>query len=67
MTGVQTCALPICQDEVFDIPEDFDPCCSKFQLDSEEEEGEAILSGDDDSSISASDDSDEEGFDDIFE
>lgn len=60
-------SLPYSQDEVFDIPEDFDPCRSKFQLGNEDEEGEEILSGEDGAVISASDDSDEEGFDDIFE
>ena len=59
--------MPYSQDEVFDIPEDFDPCRSKFQLGNEDEEGEEILSGEDGAVISASDDSDEEGFDDIFE
>ncbi len=64
-------SLPYNEEEVFDIPEDFDPCRSKFQMpaavegeDGETSEGEEE-SGD--SSFYGEEETQQEGFDDLFE
>ena len=58
-------SLPYSQDEIFDIPEDFDPCRSKFQYEDKEEDEETVLGEGTDAF--ESNDAEEEGFDDIFE
>jgi penicillin-binding protein 1A len=66
-------ALPYNQEEVFDIPEDFDPCRSKFQIvdDEEEDDGEEVSDGDEEPvpvvSYDSEEDEQQEGFDDLFE
>ena len=57
-------SLPYSEDEIFDIPEDFDPCRSKFQLSDDEED--MLIPGEegDDAFLQ---EEEQEGFDDIFE
>ena len=57
-------SLPYSEDEIFDIPEDFDPCRSKFQLSDDEED---VLISDEDDNGSFLQEEEQEGFDDIFE
>jgi penicillin-binding protein 1A len=68
-------SLPYNEEEVFDIPEDFDPCRSKFLMPADEETGGETEDGDAVAEENASDgfisfeeeDEQQEGFDDIFE
>ena len=57
-------SLPYSEDEIFDIPEDFDPCRSKFQL-SDDEEG-MLIAGEESNDVFLQEE-EQEGFDDIFE
>ena len=57
-------SLPYSEDEIFDIPEDFDPCRSKFQS-SDDEEG-MLISGEEGDDVFLQEE-EQEGFDDIFE
>ena len=68
-------SLPYNEEEVFDIPEDFDPCRSKFLMPADEETVDETEDGDAVAEEDASDgfisfeeeDEQQEGFDDIFE
>ncbi len=57
-------SLPYSEDEIFDIPEDFDPCRSKFQLSDDEED--VLISGEEGDDVFLQEE-EQEGFDDIFE
>ena len=57
-------SLPYSEDEIFDIPEDFDPCRSKFQLPDDEE---MLIAGEEGSDAFQMEEEEQEGFDDIFE
>lgn len=57
-------SLPYNEDEIFDIPEDFDPCRSKFQL--SDDEDDLLIDGEEDGDAFLQEE-EQEGFDDIFE
>ncbi len=57
-------SLPYSEDEIFDIPEDFDPCRSKFQL--SDDEDDLLIDGEVDGDAFLQEE-EQEGFDDIFE
>ena len=57
-------SLPYSEDEIFDIPEDFDPCRSKFQL--SDDEDDLLIDGEENGDAFLQEE-EQEGFDDIFE